>query len=173
MNDKLTQYLTFTLVDEVYAVSVGKVREVLDNTPITKVPKMPFFMKGVLNLRGSVVPVINLRLKFGQEELEDKTSSNIIILEINNNKNLSLMGVLVDSVHEVIDLIDAKIESAPAIGTNVDSDFIEGMCEYKEGFLIILDIERVLNSDEIIQIGKHNEEVLDGIEKEKEEKVEG
>lgn len=156
MNDNLTQYLTFTLVGEVYAVSVGKVREVLDVVSITKVPKMPFFMKGVLNLRGSVVPVIDLRLKFGLEQQEADARSSIIILEIQREQKLVLMGALVDSVHEVIDLAGTTIESAPNVGTSVDASFIEGMCEHGEKFLILLDIEKVLNTDEIIQISAHS-----------------
>lgn len=157
MNENLTQYLTFTLAGEVYAVSVGKVREVLDVVSITKVPKMPFFMKGVLNLRGSVVPVIDLRLKFGMDQQEEDSRSSIIILEIQREQKLVLMGALVDSVHEVIDLAGTTIESAPNVGTSVDASFIEGMCEHGEKFLILLDIERVLNTDEIIQISAHSQ----------------
>lgn len=156
MEEKLTQYLTFTLAEEVYAVTVGKVREVLDIVSITKVPKMPFFMKGVLNLRGSVVPVIDLRLKFGLEALEDLDNASIIILEIQRADKLVLMGALVDAVHEVIDLIGTTIESAPNVGTSVDASFIEGMCEHGDKFLILLDIEKVLNTDEIIMISKHS-----------------
>lgn len=161
MSDKTSRYLTFTLADEDYAVSVSRVKEVLDKVAIRKVPKMPIFMTGVLNLRGSVVPVINLRLKFGLEALDEEAKSNIIILEINQDKDLSFMGVFVDAVHEVIDLDSATIESAPNIGTSVDSSFIEGMCEYKDGFLILLDIEKVLKSSEILQINQHAGEAVE------------
>ncbi|MBN2652188.1 MAG: chemotaxis protein CheW [Spirochaetales bacterium] len=143
------QYLTFVLDSETYAVSVHKVREVLEMVPITRVPKMPQFMKGVLNLRGNVVPVIDLRLKFGLEEAEKTVDTSIIILEVEIDGDMILVGAITDSVQEVIELDSDTIEPAPTIGVEINNNFIDGMCQYKEGFLILLNIDSVLSVEEV------------------------
>jgi len=155
LNNEMSQYLTFTLHSENYAVSVLSVREVLEIVPITRVPGMPDFMKGVLNLRGSVVPVIDLRKKFGIKEEDQTIDSSIIILEIESkDQEVMLIGAFVDSVQEVIDISSNQIEPAPKIGLNLKTDFIQGMCQYNDNFLIILDINRVLSNEELILIPK-------------------
>ena len=148
----LSQYLTFALQEEKYAVSVTNVREVLELVPITKVPGMPPFMKGVLNLRGSVVPVIDLRKKFSLPESSGTVDTAIIILEIKKTEGIMLVGALVDSVKEVIHIDTDQIEPAPAIGLNLDSDYIMGMFQHNNDFLIILNIDSVLKSKDIVQI---------------------
>jgi len=164
----LSQYLTFALQEEKYAVSVTNVREVLELVPITKVPGMPPFMKGVLNLRGSVVPVIDFRKKFSLPESGGTVDTSIIILEIKTADGIMLVGALVDSVKEVIHIDAEQIEPAPSIGLNVDSDYILGMFQHNSDFLIILNIDSVLKSGDIVKIpasAKNAEGVLKSDEK--------
>jgi purine-binding chemotaxis protein CheW len=143
------QYLTFTLDEELYAVDVVKVREVLEVTPLTKIPRMPSFMQGVINIRGSVVPVLDLRLKFGMEQAERTVDTCIIVMDIQSEDKSITIGSLADSVQEVIDLDEENIEPPPRLGTKVDTDFIRGMGKRNEDFIIILDIDRVFNSSEL------------------------
>ncbi|MFP4362927.1 MAG: chemotaxis protein CheW [Spirochaetia bacterium] len=148
------QYLTFDLADEQYAVDVGKVTSVLEMTQITKVPKTPEFMRGVINLRGSVVPVIDLRLKFGMSQTEQTQDTSIIVMEIELDGETVVIGALADSVHEVIEMDQNQIEAAPKFGTKLDTEFIKGIGKKEEGFLIILDIDKVFTSDEISAVSK-------------------
>ena len=144
-----TQYLTFTLADEVFAVDVARVREILEMPSITKVPQVPDFMLGVINLRGCVVPVIDLRQKFGMQETAQTVNTCIIIVEINLDGETTVLGALADAVQEVIELGTVQIEPAPKIGTRLKTDFIQGMGKRDEGFIIILDIDRVFSADEL------------------------
>jgi len=145
----LTQYLTFLLGDEIFSLEISKVREVLDYTIITRVPRMPAYLQGVINLRGSVVPVADLRLKFGMPEADVTVSTCIIIVEAMVNDELVILGLLADSVQEVLELDQENIKPAPRIGTKLDTRFIKGMGRQKDRFNIILDIDRVFSSDEI------------------------
>ncbi|MBF0498050.1 MAG: chemotaxis protein CheW [Deltaproteobacteria bacterium] len=147
-----TQYLTFTLEEEDFALEIGKVKEVLDYTTITKVPRMPEFLRGVINLRGNVVPVIDLRLKLGMSAIKKTVDTCIVIVEIFIDDELTLMGALSDSVKEVIDLDPSQISPPPRLGTKLDNRFIKGMGKHGEKFLIILDIDLVLSSDELAVI---------------------
>src|SRR5512142_1857606 len=144
-----TQYLTFRLGDEVFAIEISKVREVLDFTTITKVPRTPEFMRGVINLRGSVVPVVDMRLKFGMTKTENTVNTCIIIVEISLDGDTTVLGALADSVQEVIELEPDKIEPAPRIGTRLKTDFIKGMGKRDDQFIIILDIDKVFSVDEL------------------------
>jgi purine-binding chemotaxis protein CheW len=144
-----TQYLTFKLDDEVFALDISKVREVLDFTTVTKVPRTPDFMRGVINLRGSVVPVVDMRLKFGMTVTEKTVNTCIIIVEIALDGDTTVLGALADSVQEVIDLEPEQIEPAPRIGTRLKTDFIKGMGKRDDHFLMILDIDKVFSSDEL------------------------
>ncbi len=146
------QYLTFTLDNEQYAVEVEKVKEVLEYTAITHVPKMPEFMLGVINLRGSVVPVIDLRTKFNMNKTEKTVDTSIIVMEIRFDNEIVELGALADSVQEVIELDEGQIEPAPRIGTKLDTDFIEGMGKYEDKFLIILDIDKVFSAQELDKV---------------------
>lgn len=144
-----TQYLTFKLDEEIFALDIAKVREVLDYTKITKVPRTPEFMRGVINLRGSVVPVVDMRLKFGMTKTDKTVNTCIIIVEITLAGETIVLGALADAVHEVMDLEPGQIEPAPKIGTRLKTDFIRGMGRHGDAFIIILDIDKVFSSDEL------------------------
>ena len=144
-----TQYLTFKLSEEVFALDISKVREVLDFTEITKVPRTPEFMRGVINLRGSVVPVVDMRLKFGMTKTEKTVNTCIIIVEIDLDGDLTVLGALADAVQEVIELEPGQIEPPPRIGTRLKTEFIRGMGKRDNHFLIILDIDKIFSADEL------------------------
>jgi len=144
-----TQYLTFKLEDELFALDIGKVREVLDFTTITKVPQTPDYMRGVINLRGSVVPVVDLRLKFGMTMAEKTVNTCVIIVEVDMDGERVVMGAMADAVQEVLDLEPEQIEPPPRIGTKLKTDFIKGMGKHAEQFIIILDIDRVFTAEEL------------------------
>jgi purine-binding chemotaxis protein CheW len=148
-----TQFLTFKLDEEIFSVDISKVREVLDFTTITKVPRTPDFMKGVINLRGSVVPVVDMRLKFGMPATEKSVNTCIIIVEINLDGETTVLGALADSVQEVMDLEPEQIEPPPKIGTRLKTEFIKGMGKQDDHFIMILDIDRVFSSDELTLVG--------------------
>lgn len=143
------QYLTFKLEDEIFSVDISKVREVLDFTRITKVPQTPDFMLGVINLRGSVVPVVDMRLKFGLDQAETTVNTCIIIVEIELDAETTVLGALVDSVQEVMELDPDQIEPPPRIGTRLNTKFIKGMGKRDDQFMIILDIDKVFSVEEL------------------------
>ncbi len=147
-----TQYLTFTLDGEEFALDISKVREVLDYTAITRVPRMPDFLRGVINLRGNVVPVVDLRMKLGMTATEKTVNTCIVIVDISIDGETMQMGALADSVQEVLELDAKQVEPAPKIGTRIRSEFVRGMGKRDEKFLIILDIDRVLSPDEAGQL---------------------
>ena len=144
-----TQFLTFRLEEELFALDIGKVREVLDFTTITKVPQTPDYMRGVINLRGSVVPVVDLRLKFGMKMAEKTVNTCVIIVEVEMGGEKVVLGALADAVQEVLDLEPDQIEPPPRIGTKLNTDFIRGMGKQAELFIIILDIDFVFSADEL------------------------
>jgi purine-binding chemotaxis protein CheW len=144
--------LTFTLVEEQYAVEVYDVKEVLEYTTVTRVPRTQDFMRGVINLRGSVVPVIDLRLKFGMGETEKTIETSIIVMEVEIGGEKVTVGTLADSVQEVINLEDSQIEPAPQIGTRINTEFIRGIGKQDERFIIILDIDRIFSEEELTTV---------------------
>jgi len=144
-----SQYLTFKLGEEVFALDISKVREVLDFTTITKVPKTPEFMLGVINLRGSVVPVVDMRIKFGMTPTETTVNTCIIIVEIDLDGEATILGALADSVQEVMELDPDQIEPPPRIGTRLKTKFIKGMGKRDGQFIIVLDIDKVFSTDEL------------------------
>jgi purine-binding chemotaxis protein CheW len=144
-----TQYLTFQLGEEVFALGVSNVREILEFTTVTKVPKTPEFMRGVINLRGSVVPVLDMRLKFGLTRTEKTVDTCIIVVEVSFEGENTIIGALVDSVQEVFDLEPDQVEPAPKIGTQLKTEFIKGMGKRDDHFIIILDIDKVFSSEEL------------------------
>ncbi len=150
-----TQYLSFKLDDEVFALGISQVREVMDFTTVTKIPEMPEFMLGVINLRGSVVPVVDMRLKFGMPRTEKKVNTCIIIVEIELEGETTILGALADSVEEVLDLDPEQIEPPPKIGTRLQSRFIKGMGKRDNSFIIILDINKVFSADELAMAMDH------------------
>ena len=153
-----SQYLTFKLEDEIFALDIAKVREVLDFSRITKVPQTPDFMLGVINLRGSVVPVVDMRLKFGLTKAETTVNSCFIIVEIELDAETTVLGTLVDSVQEVMELDPDQIEAPPRIGTRLNTKFIKGMGKRDDQFMIILDIDKVFSVDELTMVREIGEE---------------
>jgi purine-binding chemotaxis protein CheW len=143
------QYLTFKLGDEVYATDVAKVREVLDFTSITKIPRTPEFMSGVINLRGNVVPVVDLRLCFEMSKTEKTVNTCVVVVEMLLDGESTVIGALADSVEEVIDLEPDQIQPAPKIGTQIRTDFIKGMGKRDAQFIMILDIDRIFSAEEL------------------------
>jgi purine-binding chemotaxis protein CheW len=138
------KYLTFVLSGEEYGLEILKVREINGMMAITIVPRMPDYVNGVINLRGKVIPVIDLRLKFGMCKAEYTAETCIIVVDVQRN----LMGVLVDQVSEVLDIKGEDIEDAPSIGVNIDTGFILGMGKTKGAVKILLDIDKVLSDSE-------------------------
>jgi purine-binding chemotaxis protein CheW len=153
-NSNANQYLTFTLDNEQYAIGVAKVREVLEHTKITKLPRTAVFMKGIINLRGAGVPVIDLRLKFGLAETPITKDTSIIVMEVESQDGSVVVGALADAVHEVIEIDEASIEPAPRFGTRLAAEFIKGVGKKDDLFIIILDIDRIFNAEEIQVLAK-------------------
>ncbi len=147
--NEATQYLTFKLQEEIFAVDVANIREILDFTSVTKVPKTPEFMRGVINLRGSVVPVVDMNLKFGMPRTEKTVNTCIIVMEMNMDGETIVLGSLADAVQEVLELEPDQIEPAPKIGTKLNTEFIRGMGKHNEQFIMILEINKIFNFDEI------------------------
>ena len=143
------QYLTFNLGEESFALDVAHVREILEFTTVTKIPQTPEFMRGVINLRGSVVPVMDMRVKFNLSMVEKTVDTCIIVVEVSLGEETTILGALVDSVQEVFELEPDQIEPAPKIGTGFKTEFIKGMGKRDDRFIIILDIDRVFSEDEL------------------------
>ena len=149
---EMKQYLTFKLDDELFAVGVTKIREILDYTACTKVPRTPDYMRGVINLRGSVVPVIDMRLKFGMERAKETVDTCIVVVEVAMEDEITVIGALVDSVQEVFELDAEEIEPPPKIGTKLDTNFILGMGKRYGNFIIILNVNEVFSTGELSNV---------------------
>jgi purine-binding chemotaxis protein CheW len=149
IGDKEGKYLTFSLAGEEYGIGILKVKEIIGMMPITIVPQTPPYIKGVINLRGKVIPVIDLRLKFMMTAADYTERTCIIVVEITTAGRTILMGILVDSVSEVLNIKGADIEETPAFGTKLNTEFILGMAKVGGGIKILLDIDQVLSIDEI------------------------
>jgi purine-binding chemotaxis protein CheW len=143
------QYLTFKLDQELFAVDIGKVREVLEFTTMTKVPRTPDFMRGVINLRGNVVPVVDMRLKLGLTMTVKTVDTCVVISEVSVDGERTVLGALVDSVQEVIDLDAANVAPPPHLGSRIDASVIRGMGKREDQFIMILDLDRVFTADEL------------------------
>lgn len=143
------KYLTFSLAGEEYGIGILKIKEIIGMMPITTVPQTPDFVKGVINLRGKVIPVIDLRLRFGMDAIEYTERTCIIVVEIAGQTGTVQIGIVVDSVSEVLNVKGEDIEDTPTFGTKLDTEYIMGMAKMEGGVKILLDIDRVLNSDEI------------------------
>jgi purine-binding chemotaxis protein CheW len=156
IQDKAGKYLTFTLAQEEYGVEILKVREIIGIMDVTKIPRAPKYVRGVINLRGKVNPVIDTRLKFNMDSAEDTEETCIIIVEVTKNNQPLEMGILVDSVSEVLDIEETQIEATPEFGTGVDTQFIMGVAKAKSGIKILLDIDKVLTSEDLHNIKNIN-----------------
>ncbi len=142
------KYLTFKLGEEDYALQILKVQEIIEMQEITKVPRTPEYVKGVINLRGKVLPVIDLRLKFGLEQQEATRNTCIILVYVQSGDRTITMGIIIDEVSEVLDITSDQIEPAPSFGTQVDTSFILGMAKTEESVKMLLDIDMVLSEQE-------------------------
>ena len=149
ISDREGKYLTFTLSSEEYGVGILKIKEIIGMLPVTSVPQTPEFVKGVVNLRGKVIPVVDLRLRFGMEAMDYTERTCIIVVEIEGAVNTILMGVVVDSVSEVLNIKNEEIEDPPSFGTKLNIDYILGMAKTEGGVKILLDIDKVLGEEEI------------------------
>ncbi|MCF8082679.1 MAG: chemotaxis protein CheW [Deltaproteobacteria bacterium] len=149
MADKEGKYLTFTLAEEEYGIGILKIKEIIGMMPITTVPQTPEFVKGVINLRGKVIPVVDLRLRFGMGEIDYTDRTCIIVVEIQGQAGIVLMGIVVDSVSEVLNIKADEIEETPTFGTKLNTEYILGMAKMEGSVKILLDISRVLQSEEI------------------------
>ena len=154
------QYVTFCLGAELFGVEVARAREILSLVPVTKVPQTPDYLLGVINLRGQVVPVVDLRVKMGLPKAEPTRDSCIIVMEVQVDGEILIVGGLADSVREVMELRDDSIEPAPRLGTKLKTEFIAGMGKVDEQFLILLEIDRVFSSEELVLVQEAGEGVL-------------
>lgn len=146
LNDLAGKFLTFKLGEEEYGLEILKVREIIGLMDITDVPRTPEFIRGVINLRGKIIPVIDLRRKFGMHPTEDTELTCIIVVDVERESSVIQMGILVDSVCEVLDINDQEIEPTPSFGADVNADFILGMAKCRDEVKILLNVEDVLNS---------------------------
>lgn len=149
---EVAQYMTFKLGDELFAIDVAQVREVLDLTPITKVPTAPPYMSGVVNVRGKAVPVVSLRRKFGLPDAAATVHTRIVVMELELDGERCVVGGQADSVHDVIELEAAELEPPPKIAARWRSDTIKGMARRGDDFIIVLEMQRVFGSDELVAL---------------------
>jgi len=149
---KTGKYLTFTLYKEEYGIGILKVKEIIGMMNITSIPRTPSFIKGVINLRGKVIPVIDLRLKFDMGEIPYTDRTCIIVVEIKSESGTILIGIVVDAVSEVLNIQENEIEETPAFGTQLNTDYILGMAKTQGSVKILLNIDKVLSIEEITDI---------------------
>lgn len=157
---KIDSYLSFLLGHESFAVRVSKVIEILEVPHITKVPKSPAFMRGVINLRGTVLPVVDTRLKFSMAAAKDTVNTCIVVFNINFEKEVMMVGALVDAVQEVFEMDEDTLMPPPSIGGKYKTDFILGMTKRNEDFLMVLEVDKIFSNDEIIHIQSNSEEKI-------------
>ena len=149
MSDREGKYLTFSMASEEYGIGILKIKEIIGMMSITTVPQTPEFIKGVINLRGKVIPVIDLRLRFGMTANDYTERTCIIVVEIPGLSGTVMIGIVVDSVSEVLSIKGDEIEETPTFGTKLNTDYILGMAKMDGGVKILLDIDRVLSRDEM------------------------
>ena len=152
--DREGKYLTFALAGEEYGISILKIKEIIGMMPITTIPQTPEFVKGVINLRGKVIPVVDLRLRFGMERINYTERTCIVVVEISGGSGTVMIGIVVDSVSEVLNIKGGDIEETPMFGTKLETDYILGMAKVQGGVKILLDIDRVLSRDEVTLLDK-------------------
>jgi purine-binding chemotaxis protein CheW len=146
------QYLTFFLVGEEYAVGIQRVKEIIEYTTVTKVPKVPSWIRGVINLRGNVVPVVDLAVRFGLDERAVTKTTCIVIVEVQQESERTVMGIVADAVNQVIDLKPDDIEEPPAFGTQVRLEYLHGMGKLGKSFALILNIDNVLSTADLLSV---------------------
>ncbi|MBA4367184.1 MAG: chemotaxis protein CheW [Desulfobacterium sp.] len=154
MADKEGKFLTFTLGGEEYGIGILKIKEIIGMMHVTTMPQTPDFVKGVINLRGKVIPVMDLRLRFGMAAMDYTERTCIIVVEIEGNSGTIQVGIVVDSVSEVLNIKGDDIEETPAFGTKLNTDYILGMAKMEVGVKILLDIDKVLTSEDLVIISQ-------------------
>ncbi len=152
------QYLTFILGGEVFAIGILAIKEIIEYGEVTTVPMMPRFVRGVINLRGAVVPVIDLSARFGKAETQLSKRTCIVIVEVNTEAGRQDMGVMVDAVNAVLEIADDQVEPAPVLGAKLPTEFIQGMGKVDGKFVILLDVNKVLSSENITEIAQTDAE---------------
>jgi purine-binding chemotaxis protein CheW len=163
MITETSQYMTFKLGDELFAINVAQVREVLEIPLITRVPTAPKYMRGVVNVRGQSIPVVNLRTRFGLSAGTETLQSRIIVMELELDGEIAVLGGMADSVHEVIELEPGNINPPPRIAMRWRSEFIQGMGKRGDDFIIILDFNAVFSSDELSLVRELETEVQEPV----------
>ncbi len=148
----IKQYLTFRIGNENYGLELSQTREIIEYSGITEVPLMPNFLRGVINLRGEVVPVIDLAVRLGRKSIEVQKRTCIIVVELQNNEQNHVLGLLADSVSEVIEMNDENIEDAPSFGANIRADFIQGIAKREDEFVVLLDANNALSIRELAHL---------------------
>lgn len=153
------QYLTFLLAGEEYAISILEVKEIIEYDTVTAVPKTPKWIRGVINLRGSVVPVVDLAVKFGLEQKAVTKTTCIVIVETKFENQNTTMGVIADAVSQVMDIAAGEIQGVPGFGTRIQVDYLQGMAQLGKKFVLLLDIDKVLSADEAIDLSEATSKV--------------
>lgn len=154
LTERAGKYLTFNLVNEEYGLEILKVQEIIGIMNVTRVPKMPDYVRGVINLRGKVIPVIDLRLKFGLDSQNDTERTCIIVVQVSHGDQQVTTGIIVDEVSEVLDIAEEQIEDAPSFGASVDTEFILAMGKVGKKVVMFLDIDKVLSTGDMVAINE-------------------
>ena len=161
---QIQQFLTFSLQQEMFGLSISPIKEIIEYDKVTTVPMVPTYVRGVINLRGNVVPVIDLPVRFGWTSSPISKRSCIVIVEVENNEERFDIGVVIDSVSEVLEIADENIGAAPSFGARVRTDFIAGMGRVDEDFIVLLNANKVLAIDELSQLGEMTQRTAGALE---------
>lgn len=148
------QYLTFCLGGEIFAIGILAIKEIIEYHAVTEVPMMPASVRGVINLRGAVVPVMDLQVRFGRPASEVTKRTCIVIVEVRMGDERQVVGIVVDAVNEVLDIAPSEIEAPPAFGARIRADFIRGMGKVRGHFVILLDVDRIFELDDLVQLAE-------------------
>lgn len=148
----IQQFLTLTLREELYALPIEHIREIIEFGGLTEIPMMPAFLRGVINLRGAVVPVVDLSVRFGRERTAISRRTCIVIVEVVQDDEAQMLGIIVDAVNEVLAIEANQVEARPTFGARIRADFIAGILSQSEQFMIVLDIRQVLSVEEICEL---------------------
>lgn len=154
----ISRYLTFFIGSRIFAINILVVKEILEYNDITDIPRTPDFLRGAINLRGRIIPVVDLSIRLGYEQTEISKRSCIIVVELTVNGEAINVGVVVDSVNKVMDLNADQVEKAPTFGGNISTDYIEGMGKVNTNFVVILDVQHVLSMDDLNTIKEYLDE---------------
>ena len=160
-SEQTHQYLTFVLAGEIFAMGILAIKEIIEYAALTEVPMMPEYVRGVINLRGSVVPVIDLSVRFGKPSSPVTKRTCIVIIEIVSRGERHVLGVVVDAVNAVLDIPGTEIEPPPAFGASIRTDFIQGMGKVNNKFVVLLDVDHVLAADEMQVLTESQESAAD------------